>query len=212
MSTDPHAGGPRHFSMIRSYHVADLITLGNGFCGSASILLCLSYLVDHAAWRIWAAIWVLPVALCFDVADGTVARWRHEASSLGKELDSLADVVSFGVAPAALAFTLGMRGGWDAAILVFFVGCGISRLARFNVTAAALADEKGKVRYFEGTPIPSSLILVAVLAICLNAGRVGDALPWGALELGPWVWHPLSLLYLVSGSAMISKTLRIPKP
>jgi CDP-diacylglycerol--serine O-phosphatidyltransferase len=147
-----------------------------------------------------------------DVLDGRVARIRHEASLLGQELDSLADLVSFGVAPAVLAFVLGMDGGWDAIVLVYFVGCGISRLARYNATAVALSDSSGKVRYFEGTPIPTSLVLVAVLAVLARTGRIEHALPLGALELGPWRLHPLVGMYLLSGSAMVSKTLRIPKP
>ena len=82
-------------------------------------------------------------------------------SVLGSDLDSLADVVSFGVAPAVLGFTLGLRGAWDIVILAYFVVCGISRLARFNVTAAALTGASGKVEYFEGTPIPTSIVIVA---------------------------------------------------
>ncbi len=131
---------------------------------------------------------------------------------LGQELDSLADAVSFGVAPAALAFAVGMRGGWDAAVLLYFVGCGISRLARYNATASTLSDDSGKVKYFEGTPIPTSLALVLVLAILFWKGLTGDALPFGVWDLGPFQLHPLSLMYFASGSAMISKTLRIPKP
>jgi len=57
-----------------------------------------------------------------------------------------------------------MRGGWDVTALVYFVCCGVSRLARFNVTAESLAGSEGKVKYFEGTPIPTSVVLVAVLA------------------------------------------------
>ena len=91
-----------------------------------------------------------------DFADGRVARWRHKSSPLGADLDSLADVISFGMAPAALGFAVGLRGALDVAVLLYFVACGISRLARFNVTADALADESGKVKYFEGTPIPTT--------------------------------------------------------
>jgi CDP-diacylglycerol--serine O-phosphatidyltransferase len=132
---------------------------------------------------------------------------------LGADLDSLADVISFGVAPAVLGFTLGLRGGWDMAILTYFVVCGVSRLARFNATAAALADETtGKVKYFEGTPIPTSVLIVCVLAAAFWADRVGEHLWFGSLIVGGAVVHPLSVLYFVSGSAMISATLRIPKP
>jgi CDP-diacylglycerol--serine O-phosphatidyltransferase len=104
-----------------------------------------------------------------------------------------------------------MRGGWDILILVYFVACGVSRLARFNVTADSLAEGGDTVKYFEGTPIPSSIVLVAVVAAVAWLGRVGDALPLGAVWLGPARLHPLTLLWAVSGSLMISKTLRIPK-
>ena len=70
--------------------------------------------------------------------DGRIARGRHAASPLERELDSLADVVSFGVAPAAVAFSAGVNTPLDQAILLFFVGCGVSRLARYNVTAERL--------------------------------------------------------------------------
>ena len=65
------------------------------------------------------------------------------------------------MAPATLAFVMGMNGGGDWAVLGYFVCCGLSRLARYNVTASSLSDDSGKVRYFEGTPIPTSLVLVA---------------------------------------------------
>ena len=110
-------------------------------------------------------------------------------------------------------FTLGMRGAWDMLILAYFVVCGVSRLARFNVTASALTDaETGKVRYFEGTPIPTTIVLVGLLGVAFYGGHVHDALWGGALRLGPATLHPLTLLYGLSGSAMISATLRIPKP
>src|ERR671919_313235 len=102
------------------------------------------------------------LALVLDVLDGYVARLNPKRQSvLGGDLDSLADVISFGVAPAVLGFSLGMRDGWDMVCLTYFVVCGVSRLARFNVTAASLADAStGKVKYFEGTPIPTSIVLV----------------------------------------------------
>ena len=200
-----------HFSMLRGYHAADFLTLGNGAAGTGAIFAAMSYLLTPDRWRVYLALWLLPLALVLDVADGRVARRRQTQSAFGGELDSLADIVSFGVAPAALAYGLGMRGGWDVAILLFFVVCGISRLARYNVTAAGLSDAAGKVKYFEGTPIPSTLALVLVLAFCFHVDRVGDRLPLGVFEIADLQWHPLSLLYLLSGAAMISKTLRIPK-
>ena len=104
-----------------------------------------------------------------------------------------------------------MRGAVDLLLLIFFVSCGISRLARYNVTAAELAGPTGKVRYYEGTPIPSSLVLVALLALCVFFDRTGDKLPLGVLEIAGANWHPLSLVFFINGCTMISKTLRIPK-
>jgi CDP-diacylglycerol--serine O-phosphatidyltransferase len=173
---------------------------------------CLSYLEAgrHDPYLVGAFL-LLPLALVLDLADGIVARGRRH-SPFGADLDSLADVVSFGVAPAVLGFTLGMRGGWDALVLCAFVCCGVSRLARYNVTAAALSDASGKVKYYEGTPIPTSLVLVAVLAVAWWRGDVGDALWLGKYRLGRGYFHPLVLLYALSGAAMVSASLRIPKP
>lgn len=208
----PISNKPRvHFSMLRSYRLADLITLANGAAGTASVFATMSYLTTPEHWRVYLALSLIPLALILDITDGKVARRQREHSLFGQELDSLADIVSFGVAPAALAYGLGMRGALDAILLIYFVACGISRLARYNVTAGELADTTGKVKYFEGTPIPSSLILVAVLALCVYLDRTGDNLPLGVIELAEVRWHPLSLLFFINGSTMISKTLRIPK-
>jgi CDP-diacylglycerol--serine O-phosphatidyltransferase len=204
----------RHLSMLRSYTPADALTIGNASCGTLSIFLCLDYMAFGDTRRLWIAILLLPVALACDVLDGYVARLnRSRQSLLGADLDSLADVISFGVAPAVLGFTLGMRGGWDMVCLTYFVVCGVSRLARFNVTAATLSDaQTGKVTHFEGTPIPSSILLVGVLALALWLGHIDARLWLGGHKIGPAVLHPLVLMFVVSGSAMISATLRIPKP
>lgn len=209
----------RHFSMIREFHLADVFTLANGFLGAGAVLAFMQFLIDRQKSYFWLGVALLPVALVMDVLDGRIARRRRVASPFGQELDSLADAVSFGVAPAALAFAAGLRGGWDAPFLIFFVGCGISRLARYNVTADALSkrDEPAievgaaKVSHFEGMPIPSSLLLVVIFAVLAGTGRWQGELPLGAIELGPFDWHPLSLLFFLHGSAMVSKTLRIPK-
>ena len=204
----------RHMSMLRSYTPADALTIGNAACGTIAIFLCLDYIAADNRRFLWTAFLLLPLALVCDVLDGYVARLnRRRQSVLGADLDSLADVISFGVAPAVLGFTLGMRGGWDMLILTYFVICGVSRLARFNVTAAALSDsETGKVKYFEGTPIPTSIVIVLLLGVALYLGRIDDRLWFGAYQIGPALLHPMALVYGVSGSAMISATLRIPKP
>jgi CDP-diacylglycerol--serine O-phosphatidyltransferase len=202
---------PRHFSMIRTFTPADFVTLGNAFSGAGSILAQMQYLATGQARWLWLAFGLMPLAFILDALDGRLARWRFQSSPLGADLDSLADVISFGVAPASLAFSVGLRGALDVVVLLYFVGCGVSRLARFNVTAATLSDNTGKVKYFEGTPIPTSLALVLVLAILFWKGLTGDALLFGVWNLGPFQLHPLVLMYFASGSAMISKTLRIPK-
>jgi CDP-diacylglycerol--serine O-phosphatidyltransferase len=205
---------PKHFSMSRGFHLADFFTLANAACGVGAILLTMRYLQSGSVTHFFLAAAMAPVAFFFDWLDGNVARWRHEHSTLGRELDSLSDVISFGVAPAALAYAAGLDGGWDAVALLYFVCCGVSRLARFNVTAETLAagSDSGKVAYFEGTPIPTSVLLTAVLAFAAWQGRLGERLYGGAWDLGPWEFHPLALLFIASGSMMISKTLRIPKP
>jgi CDP-diacylglycerol--serine O-phosphatidyltransferase len=213
MSTPtPVAARPRkHFSMIRGFHLADFFTLGNAACGVGVVFLAMAYIAtQQLAHFMWAAA-LAPAAFVFDVFDGRIARWRQTQSALGRELDSLADVISFGIAPAALGFAAGLDGGWDCLILTYFVCCGVSRLARYNVTAEALSEGGAKVKYFEGTPIPTSVVLVGVLAWAAWQGRIGDAAWGGAWMLGPWVLHPLTLLFALSGTLMISKTLRIPK-
>ena len=102
--------------MIRSYTLADFFTIGNASCGTIAIFLCLDYLATGNARFLWTAFILLPTALVLDVLDGYVARLNKKRQSvLGADLDSLADVISFGVAPAVLGFTLGLRGGWDMA-------------------------------------------------------------------------------------------------
>ena len=207
MSSEPR----RHFSMLRDFRAADFFTLGNGFAGSGAILAFMHFCASDELRFFWIGTALMPVALAMDVLDGRVARLRNEASPLAQELDSLADVVSFGVAPAAMAFACGLRGELDALCLMYFVACGISRLARYNVTAASLSAATGKVRYFEGMPIPSSLLIVLLLAVLFALGYREGTLPFAAWQLGPVSLHPLTLLFVAHGSAMISKTLHIPK-
>jgi len=114
------------------------------------------------------------------------------------------------MAPAAIAYACGMQGLFDRIVLVFFVTCGVSRLARYNVTAEELSAGSDKVAYFEGTPIPTSLLIVIVLWVAAWQGAIGEALWFGGVKLGGFTLHPLVLLYAVSGSLMISR-LKIPK-
>ncbi len=120
----------RHFSLIREFHLADLFTLANAASGLSAVLLTMGYLESRSAVHLFAAFAMTPAALLFDWLDGRVARWRHQHTALGRELDSLADIISFGIAPAGLAYAVGLRGGWDWVALTYFVCCGVSRLAR----------------------------------------------------------------------------------
>lgn len=197
--------------MIRGFALADFFTLANAACGVAGVFCALAFVGTRAPAYFWWAAALAPLAFVFDVLDGRIARWRRTNSIFGRELDSLADVISFGVAPAALGFAAGLQGGWDWVALIYFVCCGVSRLARFNVTAEALSAGGDKVAYFEGTPIPTSVVLTAVLALAAWQDRLASRLYGGEWALGPWTLHPLALLFVLSGTLMISKTLRIPK-
>lgn len=195
----------KHFSMIRSFGLADVFTIANGFCGVAAIFEAMKYVATGNPRHAWLAAALIPIAFVLDILDGRIARLRGTASALGRELDSLADVVSFGVAPAAIAFAVGMDTPIDQLMLVFFALCGLSRLARYNVTAAALAAPTGKVRYFEGTPIPTSVVPLGVLMLAFGNGNLFPV-TWLGADL-----HLPALLFVVSGCLMVSRTLRIPK-
>ncbi|KAF2259962.1 phosphatidylserine synthase [Lojkania enalia] len=206
-----------HFSLVRALHMADFITELNGFCGVMSVFSSLRYCVGddpHDFSNLYLALGFIPLGLFFDFMDGKVARWRRKASLMGQELDSLADLISFGVAPAAAAFSLGLRTPLDHLLLAFFVLCGLTRLARFNVTVALLPkDASGKSKYFEGTPIPTSLALASVMAFWLWNGWVLEDVPLGVWAKGGVLeCHPVVGLWVLHGCLMVSKTVRIPKP
>lgn len=201
---------PKRFAMIREFHLADWFTLGNAFCGVGALFSVMSYLETGAIMHIHFACALVLAALVFDVLDGRIARWRQKSSAMGRELDSLADVISFGVAPAIIAYGCGMQGLYDRIVLAYFVACGVSRLARYNVTAETLSEGTGKVKYFEGTPIPTSIVLVGLLALAGAMGAVRENLWFGKVLIGGFTLHPLVLLFAASGSLMISR-IKIPK-
>lgn len=208
-----------HFSLVRNFRLADVVTLGNGFCGALSLFSAAQYMITHDDKFLWRALSYPVAGFIFDALDGKVARWRQESSMLGQELDSLADSISFGVAPAFTAFALGLRTPLDQLALLVFICSGIARLARFNATVALVPKDKtGKSKYFEGLPIPSSLLMVAGMAVCVTRNRFegphgqGQGLPWGLVEplknaLGLEL-HWVALVPLGWAAAMISKTLR----
>lgn len=201
---------PKRFSMIREFHLADWFTLANAVCGVYALFAVMAYLQNGDVRHIHVACALIPAALVFDMLDGRVARWRQQSSAMGRELDSLADVISFGVAPAAIAYACGMQGLYDRIVLVFFVACGVSRLARYNVTAETMSTDTGKVSHFEGTPIPSSVLLVLLLWVAAWRGDLGEGLWFGSVQVAGASLHPFVLLFAASGALMISR-IRIPK-
>ncbi|KAG5646661.1 hypothetical protein DXG03_002651 [Asterophora parasitica] len=209
-----------HFSLVRNFRLADLVTIMNGVCGSFSIFSSARYLLTNDIDYLWTALAFPLAGLMFDFLDGKVARWRKSSSMLGQELDSLADLISFGVAPALLAFVVGLRTYLDTVVLTGFICCGLARLARFNATVALVPkDEGGKAKYFEGLPIPSSLALVSILAYWTKNGWIAgqEGIPWGTITLwgqegGRGEVHVASIAVGFWAAAMVSKTLRVPKP
>jgi CDP-diacylglycerol--serine O-phosphatidyltransferase len=196
----------RHFSMLRGFHLADFLTIANGCCGIGAVFRAISFVESGLRRDLYLAAALVPLAIVFDVLDGRVARWRHKSSPLGRELDSLADLISFGVAPAVLAFAMGLRTALDQLLLIVFVVCGLSRLARYNITADELSAGSGKVPYFEGTPIPTSVVPLGLTLIAYHAGLLGRVVLLG------FPFHLATLMYALSGSLMISKTIHVPKP
>jgi CDP-diacylglycerol--serine O-phosphatidyltransferase len=137
------------------YILPNLFTTANLFCGFWSII---SVFQEH---YFYGAVAILLAAI-FDVLDGKVARLSGATSKFGIQYDSLADLVSFGIAPAVLAFSWALRPfgrfGWFAAFL--FVVCGALRLARFNVLAAV-----GDTKFFKGLPIPAAASMVSLVIL-----------------------------------------------
>ena len=199
------------FSMIREFHLADWFTLANAVCGTGALFSIMSYLELRQVQHVYFACGLVLAALIFDVLDGRIARWRQKTSAMGRELDSLADIISFGVAPAIIAYGCGMQGLYDRVVLAYFVACGVSRLARYNITAEALSEGADKVKHFEGTPIPTSIALVLLLAVAAWMGAVRENLWFGEILVLGFTLHPLVLLFALSGSLMISR-IRVPKP
>jgi len=205
------SGPHKPFSMIREFQLADWFTLANAVCGTGALFSTMTYLETSDVRHVYFACGLVFAALIFDILDGRIARWRQRASTMGRELDSLADVISFGVAPAMIGYGCGMQGLYDRIVLAYFVACGVSRLARYNVTADALSEGTGKVTYFEGTPIPTSILLVLLMWLAAWFGAVRENLWLGEVDLAGFKLHPLVLIFALSGSLMISR-LRIPKP
>ncbi len=143
------------------YILPSLLTLGNLFCGYASILYAMRREFDIAAP-------LIGVAIILDMLDGRIARMTGTTSAFGLEFDSLADVISFGIAPAILVFQWGLaplhRLGWAAGFI--YLTAAAMRLARFNIQSATVLDK----RYFVGLPSPAAAAVPASTVYFYTAG------------------------------------------
>src|SRR3954466_4449456 len=142
----------------------NLFTVSSIFCGVYSIMLSAGEATGDNFFRAAVAVFF---GNFFDAFDGRVARLTRTQSDFGVELDSLADVITFGVAPAILVYkwALGGMGLGGIVICAIFAACGAIRLARFNVIAHA---ESGTQRYFVGLPIPLAAGMLVALVIALH--------------------------------------------
>lgn len=204
----------RHFLMIRNLHMADFITLLNGFLGFYLIILCLRFTLTGQTQYVQRAHFFIVLGLFFDFFDGRVARLRNKSLLMGQELDLLADLILFGVSPACIAFAIGFQSTIDVLVLTFWVLCGLTRLARFNISSTKIPkDEHGKLQYFEGLPIPLNLLWVGFMAYLVYKEYILDHLPLGLFFEGSvFEFHVLAVGFALQGCAEISKSLHIPKP
>jgi CDP-diacylglycerol--serine O-phosphatidyltransferase len=189
--------------MPKIYLLPNLMTAGNLFCGFAATLKILEGALIQAAAtapisdaveaaaaeKFHFAIWCILASCVFDALDGRLARLGGSESPFGREFDSLADIVSFGVAPALMVYRIVLHefpnAGWIIASV--YLICGALRLARFNCLAAANSEAAN--REFRGFPIPAAAGVIASITLCLlwfdERGReIGN---------GKWVLPPLML-------------------
>ncbi len=183
------------FSSPKVYLLPNMLTAGNLFCGFLAILMIFDGMKnpDYGALPYYKAIALILGACLFDLLDGRVARMRGQESLFGREFDSLADIVSFGVAPALLVMDIVLtdfshRLGWIIAFI--YLLCGGMRLARFNCIAAE--DKESTSRNFVGFPIPAAAGLIASLTLFMLWLNEGDK------TTGAWRYVLLFLMLLLS--------------
>jgi len=183
----------------------NLMTAGNLFCGFTAMRLLVTHPGDSTVAL--QAIWLILGACLFDMLDGRIARAIGEESPFGREFDSLADIVSFGVAPALLMHYIVLDdvvadgAGWFIAF--FYVLCGAIRLARFNCLASMATGKPS--RDFTGCPIPAAAgVIASVTLLCIDPNPKARDF----LTLGGWKWT-LPVLMILLSIIMVSK-LRYP--
>lgn len=190
------------------YILPSLFTVGSLVCGYVAILSTLKATgmdAEQGRFAFDTAAKLIGWAVLFDGLDGRIARMTNSSSDFGREFDSLADVITFGVAPAFLAYAWGVRPVEElfgtrlvqhlrdiGLVITFaFVICGAARLARFNVDTGKPASDK---RSFVGLPIPAAAGVIAALIHCIK---------W---PVNDWIWSLIWLpIVLVLAFLMVSK-------
>jgi CDP-diacylglycerol--serine O-phosphatidyltransferase len=199
---------PAEGEKLKIYFLPNLLTAGNLFCGFVALTKIVEANLDVGDYRdIKVALAFILLACIFDLFDGRVARMGGHESPFGREFDSLADLISFGAAPAFLVHRVVLRDvfnnsytelGWFIASV--YLLCGAFRLARFNCLSAMNAPGAGKD--FLGFPIPSAAGLVASLTLLIIKLNEKDR------DLGHWAYLlPVVLVFL---SAMMVSEVRYP--
>lgn len=176
------------------YLLPNLMTAGNLFCGFAASLQILQGVLlqeqgNDPIRQFHTAIWLILAACIFDMLDGRLARLGGHESEFGREFDSLADVISFGVAPALLLYKIVLQDfsqGWMVAF--FYLLCGALRLARFNCIAAKGTADKD----FRGFPIPAAAGVIASVTLFILWFEQNDKV------LGNWKYLLLALMIFLS--------------
>ncbi len=199
--TSPDPNGSDDDAKLKIYFLPNLMTAGNLFCGFLAITKIveakLSPVADPTYPNIRAALLLILLACIFDLLDGRVARMVGKESPFGREFDSLADVVSFGVAPAFLVYRVVLKDvfqdvpelGW--LIAAIYLICGAFRLARFNCLATMPQSHQNTSGEFTGVPIPMAAGMVASLTLFL--------IWWEGKEFAVGTWRyvlPVLLLFL----------------
>ncbi|KFY93815.1 hypothetical protein V500_03512 [Pseudogymnoascus sp. VKM F-4518 (FW-2643)] len=186
------------FDMIRRLRLADYVTLSNALCGVLSVFCSMQryFVIAHV---------LIFLGYEFDRFDGIVARWRNECSELGKQLDSLSDLITFGMAPIIMLYSVGFRTPVDQLVLGFYALCGVSRLARFNVVAQLVPkDAHGKALYHEGLAIPfAALIVSTTVAVSTWMGWTSEDFLLTVLFPAAWCeFHPVLVAVMALGAMM----------
>jgi CDP-diacylglycerol--serine O-phosphatidyltransferase len=183
------------FREPRIYLLPTMMTAGNILAGFVAILQIFQGRIGEASIHYHYAILAILAACLFDVLDGRLARLGGQESPFGRELDSLADIVSFGIAPALLVHDIVLSGittppGVGSLIAAAYLVCGAVRLARFNCLAAM--DEQSSSKSFRGCPIPAAAGVISSITLLLLWMEEGSK------ELGPWKYVLAVLMVLLS--------------